>query len=145
MSFAAWTKGTSALLLAINALADMEGVGDDLRAEWATSMPELIARSERLPAGVGPKAWRFEGEMHQIADSFAAVGLHDGFHRAAADTYGRLAELKSTDEPTLEDVLRLLGQTGRRRHHVVSKLIQKTWPPPTRRRTRPAGPAETLL
>jgi hypothetical protein len=111
MSFAAWTKGTSALLLAINALADMEGVGDDLRAEWATSMPELIARSERLPAGVGPKAWRFEGEMHQIADSFAAVGLHDGFHRAAADTYARLAELKTSDDPTLEDVLRLLGQT----------------------------------
>lgn len=110
MSFAAWTKGTSVLLLAINVLADMEGVGTDLRAEWATSMPELIARSEALPAGVGPKAWRFEGEMHQIADTFAAAGLHDGFHRAAADIYGRLAELKTADEPTLADVVRLLGE-----------------------------------
>lgn len=111
MSFAAWTKGTSALLLAVNELADREGVLDDLRAEWATSMPELIERSERIPASLGPKAWRFEGEMHEIADSFAAAGLPDGFHRGAADVYRRLGALGDVDRSALDEVLRLLGET----------------------------------
>ncbi len=113
MSFAAWTKGTSALLLAIRALADVEGVTEALMAEWETSMPELVARSERTPAVVGPKAWRFEAEMEEIADTFAAADLPDGFHRAAAEIYGRLASLKGRphggdESPTIEDVVALL-------------------------------------
>lgn len=108
MAFAAWTKGTSALLLAINAVAEFEGVRDDLVAEWSTSMPELVARSERLPGVVGPKAWRFEDEMHEIASTFAAVGLPEGFHLAAAETYRRLSGLKGVDGATLADVLGLL-------------------------------------
>ncbi len=117
MGFAAWTKGTSALLLAIRALAEAEGVSDDLLGEWATSMPDLVARSERTPAGVGPKAWRFDGEMHEIADTFEAAGLPDGFHRAAAEIYRRLADLKGRppvgdDAATIDDVTaRLLGRT----------------------------------
>ena len=113
VAFAAWTKGTTALLLAINALAEREGVLDDLRAEWATSMPDLIGRSDVIPATVGPKAWRFEGEMHEIADSFAAVGLPEGFHRAAADVYRRLAGVEDVERTALHDVLRRLGTSDR--------------------------------
>lgn len=114
MCFAAWTKGTSALLLAIRALAEAEGVTDDLLGEWATSMPDLVARSNRTPATVGPKAWRFEGEMHEIADSFAAANLPDGFHRGAAEVYSRLTSLEGRpstgdDAATIDEVLRLLG------------------------------------
>lgn len=108
MCFASWTKGTSALLLAIRALAEAEGVTDALLDEWATSIPELVGRSERVAAATGPKAWRFEGEMHQIADSFAAAGLPGGFHRGAAEIYRRLASLKGTHQPTLADALGLL-------------------------------------
>ncbi len=111
MAFAAWTKGTSALLLAINALAEREGVLDDLRAEWETSMPELVDRSEAIPATIGPKAWRFEGEMHEIADSFSDAGLPDGFHLGAADIYRRLSAVTDVDHTTLDDVLRHLGDS----------------------------------
>jgi hypothetical protein len=33
--------------------------------------------------------------MHEIADTFAAAGLPEGFHRAAADIYARLAGFKN--------------------------------------------------
>ena len=113
MCFAGWTKGTSALLYSIRALAEAEGVTQSLLAEWETSMPELIARSERSPAAVSPKAWRFEPEMHEIADSFGAAGLPDGFHRAAADTYARMGGFKGRpnagdDAATLGDVIAAL-------------------------------------
>jgi hypothetical protein len=51
--------------------------------------------------------------MDEIAASLSEAGLPDGFHRAAADTYRRLAELKGRphagdDAPTLEEVIDLL-------------------------------------
>ena len=39
--WSAWTKATSALLLAIRALATAEGVEDGLLAEWCTALPDL--------------------------------------------------------------------------------------------------------
>ena len=109
MCFAGWTKGTSALLLAIRAVAEAEGVTDDLLGEWNTSMPDLIARSEATPRGVGPKAWRFAPEMEEIAATFAGAGLPDGFHLAAADLYRRLAAFKDSDPgPELDAVVRAL-------------------------------------
>jgi 3-hydroxyisobutyrate dehydrogenase-like beta-hydroxyacid dehydrogenase len=97
MCFAAWTKGSAALLLAVRALARAEGVDEPLLAEWATSIPGLAERSERAATGSGPKAWRFVGEMHEIGASFAGAGLPAGFGIAAADVYERLAALR--DEP----------------------------------------------
>lgn len=117
MCFAGWTKGTTAVLLAIRALADAEGVEAALLDEWTTSMPELISRSENAPAGVGPKAWRFEPEMQEIAASMAAAGLPDGFHLAAAELYERLADFKGRphrgDEAvTLPEVVAALLPSG---------------------------------
>ena len=111
MCFASWTKGTSALLLAIRALAEAEGVTEALLGEWSTSMPDLVARSEAVSAAVGPKAWRFEGEMHEIAATFAAAELPGDFHLGAAEVYRRLASLKGRDDPALDDALRLLLRT----------------------------------
>ena len=86
--FAAYTKGTTALLLAIRTLADAEGVDDALLAEWAISQPNLVERSAwEMAVGSARKAWRFVGEMSEIADAFAAQGLPDGFHRASAELY----------------------------------------------------------
>ena len=97
MAYAAWTKGTSALLADIHALALAEGVHDDLVREWARSQPELLARSDRgLPAAAA-KAWRFVGQMEEIAKTFSDSGLPDGFHLAAAEVYRRLERFK--DDP----------------------------------------------
>ncbi len=111
--YAAYTKGTTALLLAIRSLAQAEGVDDALLTEWTISQPELVARSEGAPRGSARKAWRFVGEMDEIGDAFAAAGVPDGFHRAAADVYRRLDRFKDADElPSLAELV-----TEVRRHH----------------------------
>ncbi|MGQ0615402.1 MAG: DUF1932 domain-containing protein [Acidimicrobiia bacterium] len=109
--YAGWTKVSNALLLNVRAAAAAEGVEDDLLAEWAISQPDLAARSERVAAGNAAKAWRFVGEMNQIGDTFASHGLPDGFARAAADVYGRMAPLRDADEPDVRDIVMNLLET----------------------------------
>ena len=110
--YAAWTKGTAALLMTIRALAAAEGVEDALLGEWATSLSGLAAQSERAATGSAPKAWRFVGEMDEIAASFAAHGLPDGFGSAAAGVYDRLAGFKDVTGVTLDAVIEALNGPG---------------------------------
>jgi 3-hydroxyisobutyrate dehydrogenase-like beta-hydroxyacid dehydrogenase len=108
--FAAWTKGSAALLLTVRALARAEGVEANLLAEWAESIPDLAERSERAATGNGPRAWRFVGEMHEIAACLADAGLPGGFATAAADVYERLAGLRNEPRTHIDEVLdRLLS------------------------------------
>jgi 3-hydroxyisobutyrate dehydrogenase-like beta-hydroxyacid dehydrogenase len=87
VTFAAWTKGTAAMLLDILELARVEGVEDTLLAEWEESLPDLLPRLESARSSAERKGWRWVGEMEEIADAFAAHDLPDGFHRAAAEVY----------------------------------------------------------
>jgi 3-hydroxyisobutyrate dehydrogenase-like beta-hydroxyacid dehydrogenase len=103
--FAAWTKGSAALLLTVRALARAEGVEDPLLSEWATSIPDLMERSEHAAAGNGPKAWRFVGEMHEISASLADAGLPVGFGTAAAEVYQRLAGLRNDPRSDIAKVI----------------------------------------
>ena len=112
MCFAAWTKGTAALLLAIRALATAEGVDDALLSEWATSMPGLAGQADAAASANAPKAWRFAGELEEIASGFAANGLPAGFGAAAADVYERLAEFKGTSDTTVAEVIGALLRRG---------------------------------
>jgi 3-hydroxyisobutyrate dehydrogenase-like beta-hydroxyacid dehydrogenase len=89
MVYAAWTKGSAALLLAIEGVATELGVADDLHAEWAHSQPRLEERLGAAQASAASKGWRWSGEMREIAATFAAAGRPDGFHRAAAEVYER--------------------------------------------------------
>lgn len=89
MAYAAWTKGSSALLLAARALARAGGVERTLLAEWQLSQPNLTAQSERSATAATAKGWRWIGEMEEIAASMSAAGLPDGFHEAAAELYDR--------------------------------------------------------
>jgi 3-hydroxyisobutyrate dehydrogenase-like beta-hydroxyacid dehydrogenase len=93
MTYAAWTKGTAALLLAIRDVALAERVDETLRQEWGESLPGLTERLERAERSARAKGWRWVGEMEEIAATFAAAGSPDGFHEAAAEvfrTYPRL-------------------------------------------------------
>jgi hypothetical protein len=115
MAFAGWNKGMQALLMAIRALAMAEGVDQALLAEWRLSMPEVPARSERAIHENARKAWRFVGEMEQIARTFAQAGLPPGFHDAAAEVYRRLSGYKDTPaSPSVEEAIAaLLKRTPR--------------------------------
>jgi len=105
MCFATWTKVGAAMLLNVRALAEAEGVTESLLAEWETSMPDLAQRSERNAQGVAPKAWRFVGEMEQIAAAYRHAGLPDGFAHGATDIYRKLADFKNLQDVSLGDVL----------------------------------------
>jgi 3-hydroxyisobutyrate dehydrogenase-like beta-hydroxyacid dehydrogenase len=110
MCYAAWTKGSAAMLMAVRAAAEAEGVGGALTDEWALSMPGLEAESEDAAGHSAAKAWRFAGEMREIADTFAANGLPDGFHGAAAELYDRLASFKDAADPvSLDAVIAVLN------------------------------------
>ena len=110
MCYAAFTKGSSALLLGIRALAEHNGVSADLLAEWDISQPGLAARSNATAKSTSPKAWRFAGEMREIAATFAAAELPAGFHLAAAELYARMANLK--DIPGGADIDAVLAALG---------------------------------
>lgn len=109
IAYATWTKVSSAMLLAVRSLARAEGVEAALLAEWAISQPGTAERSEATARATAPKAWRFDGEMAEIAASFSAHDLPPGFGEAARAVYARLAGFKSTDGVTLDDVLAALA------------------------------------
>ena len=108
MAYASWTKGTSALLAAVAALAAAEGVADDLLTEWDLSLPGVGERLAGTAGEVAPKAWRWMGEMDEIAATFAEAGLPDGFHRAAGEVYRRLGSFKDSPGATVEEMLEAL-------------------------------------
>jgi 3-hydroxyisobutyrate dehydrogenase-like beta-hydroxyacid dehydrogenase len=113
MCYAAWTKGSAALLTAIRALAKAEGVEDPLLEEWALSQQGLDARSTGAARNNAFKAWRFAGEMREIASTFEASGLPGGFHLAAADIYQRLAAYKNCDPaPELAELIDTILEAG---------------------------------
>ena len=108
MAYAAWTKGSDALLLAIRSFALAEGVEDALLREWGLSQAGLAERSERS-GGTAGRAWRFEGEMHEIAQALGDTGLPDGFHRAAGRVYRRLRGYKDrAPAPPMAEILAAL-------------------------------------
>ena len=107
MCYAAFTKGSTALLSATVAAAQRLGVAEALYAQWERDTPALADQRRRQVQQVTAKAWRFEGEMEEIAATFGAAGLPTGFHLAAAELYGRLAHLKDAS-PTLDEVIAAL-------------------------------------
>jgi 3-hydroxyisobutyrate dehydrogenase-like beta-hydroxyacid dehydrogenase len=106
MGYAAYTKGTTALLTAILGMVEKEGVREELAQQWGNSFTEQTVR--RVCANTA-KAWRFVGEMHEIAATFREAGLPGGFHDAAAEVFERLAAFKEqTEPPAIESVLEVL-------------------------------------
>ena len=112
MCFAAYTKGTTALLCATLATAESLGVREVLYEHWTKADQGFAEQTSQRVRQVTTKAWRFAGEMEEIASTFRGEGMPGDFHTAAAGIYRRLAHFKdSPTMPALEDVLRALLQT----------------------------------
>jgi hypothetical protein len=92
-AFAGWTKGSTALRLAVREYARRTGVEAALLAEL-----DLAVDEER----VARKAWRFVGEMEEIANALADEDLPPGFHEAAAEIYRSIGR-PTTDASTNGD------------------------------------------
>jgi 3-hydroxyisobutyrate dehydrogenase-like beta-hydroxyacid dehydrogenase len=89
--FALQSKALPAVWLEIAAAARGFGVEQELAGELertGVDYPAALARASVAAA----KAWRWAGEMDEAADAVAALDLPDGFSRAAAELYRRLAD-----------------------------------------------------
>ncbi|MGH7920152.1 MAG: DUF1932 domain-containing protein, partial [Candidatus Dormibacteraceae bacterium] len=67
LAYAAWTKGSAALLLGAHELAERSGVAEALEAEWKDSQAGLPDRLQRALASRAAKGWRWTPEMREIA------------------------------------------------------------------------------
>lgn len=109
MCYAAYSKGATALLSAILAAAESNGVRENLYQQWEMDQTGFSEQTNRRARRVTAKAWRFEGEMREIAETFAEAGLPNGFHEAAAEIYHRMAGFKDNQQPPeLDEVIKAL-------------------------------------
>jgi hypothetical protein len=109
MCFAAYSKGSTALITAILAAARSLDVYPELRHLWTQDGSQFAEQAEGRARRVTQKAWRFAGEMQEIADTFSSVGLPDGFHQASEQIYTRLGHFKGVDDlPALSAVLQAI-------------------------------------
>ena len=105
MVFAANTKGSLALLAAVLGVAEKEGVRKALEDQWG----EQFSRQAhgRLVAN-SAKAWRFTGEMQEIAATFGEAGFPPGFYQGAEEIFSRLARFKDDPEQDMDSLLAAL-------------------------------------
>ncbi len=104
MAYAGWTKASSALLMNVRAVARANGVEEALLAEWDISLAGVAGRSSKAATANAFKAWRFIGEMEEIAATFTAANLPSGFHAGAADFYRMLEGFKDQMDVSPETV-----------------------------------------
>ena len=92
MSYAGITKGLSALGTAMFLASTRAGVAEPLRRELADSQPGLHAWFNRTLPGMFGKAYRWIGEMEEIAAFVSEDEAAEQIFRGAAELYERMAE-----------------------------------------------------
>lgn len=103
MCYAAMTKGTFALYYALAVAADRLDLLDALLAEFEFSQPDALQRMRQFLPKLPAKAWRWVGEMEQIAATLESVNVTPDFHKAAADIY-QLISKTSLGQETPETI-----------------------------------------
>lgn len=96
MAYASYQKISRTLAAVAHALARDHGVGDALLREAALLRSFPLAETAQFPA-VAAKAWRWEPEMREIADTLIAAELPDDLATAAAAVFERLAAGRGRD------------------------------------------------
>ena len=91
MSYGAITKGITALGSMIMLAATRAGVADKLRAELDRTQPALVTQFQRAVPDMFDKAYRFVGEMEEIADFVGEDKPAQQMYEAIADFYTRIA------------------------------------------------------
>ncbi len=91
MCYAALTKGLTALGTELLVAARLLGIEAELRAEQEESVPDLLASLARSAPTMPPKAYRWVGEMEEIAKTFSALGLTPKILEGAAEHYAFIA------------------------------------------------------
>ena len=92
MCYAALTKGTFTLQMALLTAAEAMGLSGELRAEFSFSQTAAYGDMESRLPGLSSKASRWIGEMEEIAATFEGVGVTPHFHLGAAAMCRLLSE-----------------------------------------------------
>ncbi len=108
MCYASLTKGLTALAAQALTAGEALGLFETLTSELRESQAELFAWFERQVPRMPPKAYRWVGEMEEIARTFAGLGLPPQMLEGAAALY-RLVERTELGAETPEE--RHQGQT----------------------------------
>ena len=112
MCYAAMTKGTSALHVALLTAAEALGLSEELAAELSSSQPQAYQRMETQLPSLPANAFRWIGEMEEIAATFDHVGVTPGFHQGAAEVFRLLSQTPFAKEaPETVDRDRTLAET----------------------------------
>ena len=91
MSYAGITKGITAVGSMMMLAATRAGVADKLRGELDRSHPAFVANFQRAVPDMFDKAYRFVGEMGEIADFAGEDKQAKQMYQAIADFYTRIA------------------------------------------------------
>ncbi len=122
MCYSGLNKGAAALMTQVLVVAERLGVTGALEAELAISQAEQRPRIARLVRDAVPKAFRWTGEMEEIAKTFEAEGVTGRSFEGAARTWEAVAatelgqlkvEAFRAKGLELEDVVRELARTLR--------------------------------
>jgi 3-hydroxyisobutyrate dehydrogenase-like beta-hydroxyacid dehydrogenase len=108
MSYAGITKGTQALGAAMMLAAVRGGSADALLAELQESQPQMLAWLQRSLSIMPPKAYRWVGEMHEIANFVGQDPAAHELYLGAAHFYDQIArdfEAERKNVNTLETFL----------------------------------------
>ena len=111
MCYASLTKGVSALQTAALVAAHRLGLSGELEEEMSSSQAKVLAQMQSV-IGLPGKAFRWVGEMEEIAATFESVGVTGNFHHGAAEIFRMVAGSPLGDErPETIDPNRTLQET----------------------------------
>ncbi len=92
MCYGALTKGLQALGTELLVAARLLGLEETLRAEQEESIPDVLGWLKNGLSSMPPRAYRWVGEMEEIASCFNDLGLTPNIFMGAADIYRFVAE-----------------------------------------------------
>lgn len=111
MCYASVTKGTAALHAAVLTTAESLGLSRELLAELAESQGQKLQAMEGIKS-LSAKAFRWVGEMEEIAATYKSAGVTPHFHEGAAEIFRMIADSPIGDErPETVDSSRSLEET----------------------------------
>lgn len=122
MCYASVTKGTSALHAAALTAAEVMGLSEELLAEFSESQGQRLKAMGGVNS-LSAKAFRWIGEMREIAATYERAGVSPGFHEGAEHIFRLIAESPIGHERpetvdrnrTLEETVAIFADEARRR------------------------------
>ena len=112
MTYAAMTKGSTALYTELLLAASQMGVSEQLAEEFTTTQVDAYTRMEKWIPTMPAKARRWVSEMKEIATTFEELGMTGDIFKGVSEMYQMIGETPLGDEtPESQDRSRSLNDT----------------------------------